>query len=825
MVTSDYGEPRNVVTDPVKPDGGRFFRPTVRIWDTADPTKPELISVAHMPRGWRNPQDVSTMHLNRGIMENGKTWPKTKSFPRTIESKGHFSGSMCGGGVFFTPDLTKLEPDSSRQWTQVWDDGFSLMTARNGGLDAWLEDSGPCEGGAWHQVSRNNRWLFRVVTGQQANQENLQNRGQPVKILYSLDIAPLIRSAQDGEVTCDLANGLDLDDDTNIDIEPEQAFAKLKAGEQVADCPKLSSTLIVDDTTSGGPHWAAIDNHSLTPDGSPTRLVFSDYFVARSGIDGNHRLYAVDIDPRTGKMSYDESWRDEQTGALGTDFNRKDWPGNRARATTSRTRWCGSARRASARGTGRAWGWSPRPPRGSRPPGSGAPPGDSARGPGGPVRRGWPDRRSSRRRWIPWLTAVALLAAAGPARAHPSLLQSAPAGGVVADAAPQSIVLSFTEEVEPAGSSIRLTGPGGRRVPMGAPAGRGPTVLAARPRAALATGVYEARWVALGPDGHTISGRFRFGVPGRGGAAPPDVERLDAPGLAGAQASPGDPPGDVAARWLGIVAAGVLLAGALLRWRVGAAVPERRWSRLRSGGLAAALVAAVYAVAAAAGDGAGGVRDALLGEPTGQLALVRLAVLAAVALLVVARRLPRSDAVLGAAGAGALYTHALDGHLQTVEDGVALAYVAQVAHVLAAGVWAGGLVVLATGAAGGRAALRAFAAIAGAAVVVLAGTGSSPPCARSTSGTSCAGPTTAASSWRSRSCSSCSSRRPGRPCSRCGAGARCAGRCAARRPASSWSSCSPRPSPASCRGGGSRRRRSAATSWRGSASGRSRPAR
>jgi copper transport protein len=339
------------------------------------------------------------------------------------------------------------------------------------------------------------------------------------------------------------------------------------------------------------------------------------------------------------------------------------------------------------------------------------------------VRRGWPDRRSSRRRWIPWLTAVALLAAAGPARAHPSLLQSAPAGGVVADAAPQSIVLSFTEEVEPAGSSIRLTGPGGRRVPMGAPAGRGPTVLAARPRAALATGVYEARWVALGPDGHTISGRFRFGVPGRGGAAPPDVERLDAPGLAGAQASPGDPPGDVAARWLGIVAAGVLLAGALLRWRVGAAVPERRWSRLRSGGLAAALVAAVYAVAAAAGDGAGGVRDALLGEPTGQLALVRLAVLAAVALLVVARRLPRSDAVLGAAGAGALYTHALDGHLQTVEDGVALAYVAQVAHVLAAGVWAGGLVVLATGAAGGRAALRAFAAIAGAAVVVLAGTG------------------------------------------------------------------------------------------------------
>jgi hypothetical protein len=57
--------------------------------------------------------------------------------------------------------------------------------------------------------------------------------------------------------------------------------------------------------------------------------VFSDYFVSRSGVDGNHKLYSVDVNPRNGKMSYDRSWRDEVTAKLGVNFNRPDWPGNK----------------------------------------------------------------------------------------------------------------------------------------------------------------------------------------------------------------------------------------------------------------------------------------------------------------------------------------------------------------------------------------------------------------------------------------------------------------------------------------------------------------
>jgi len=83
----------------------------------------------------------------------------------------------------------------------------------------------------------------------------------------------------------------------------------------------------VHDPTTGGPHWAALDNQSVDQNGVPWRLTFSDYFVSRTGVDGDHRLYTVDIAPN-GKLSYDNSFRDENTGALGVNFNRRNWPGS-----------------------------------------------------------------------------------------------------------------------------------------------------------------------------------------------------------------------------------------------------------------------------------------------------------------------------------------------------------------------------------------------------------------------------------------------------------------------------------------------------------------
>jgi hypothetical protein len=328
MITSDYGEPKTVVLDPVKPPGGTFFRPTIRVWDISDPDHPKMVSVAHMPNGWRPPNPSNTMLQNRGIMENAKTWPVTRSFPHTLASKGAFAGAMCGGGVFFTADITKLKGDSTHQWHEVWDDGLSLLAARGGDVNEWMHNEGTCEAGAWTQVSRNNHWLFRTVGGNAPNQSNLSNSGGPTKIIYDIDVQALIKDAQTGNVQCDLVRGMDLNGDGKIDISGPDVVKQIAQGKQVGDCPHLISTLRVDDTTTGGPHWGALDNHSLTPDGAPTRMVFADYFVARSGVDGNHHLYMANIDPSTGQLSYDNSWLDEVTGERGINFNRVNWPGN-----------------------------------------------------------------------------------------------------------------------------------------------------------------------------------------------------------------------------------------------------------------------------------------------------------------------------------------------------------------------------------------------------------------------------------------------------------------------------------------------------------------
>jgi hypothetical protein len=316
MVTADYAEPREIVLDPVKTVDKYAFRPTVRTWDTSDPSHPKLVSVAHMPDGPLQP--AQRAHEQYGIMEDAKTWPTDPRYKGMLPSKGVFAGSMCGGGIFFAPDVTKLQGDSSDQFQQVWNDGLSELAQ-----DPTTQEPGGCAGGAWHQVSRNNRTLFRSVQGRNPGSDNYFDTGQG-KMLYDINIAPLIQSAADGHVLCDLSRGIHTD---GYDLTGMQLFQKLAAGDKVADCPTLISTLKVNDPTSGGPHWAALDNHTLRADGSPERLTFSDYFVARTGIDGDHRFYTVNIAP-DGKLSYDTSFRDENTGALGVDFNRRNWPGS-----------------------------------------------------------------------------------------------------------------------------------------------------------------------------------------------------------------------------------------------------------------------------------------------------------------------------------------------------------------------------------------------------------------------------------------------------------------------------------------------------------------
>jgi len=293
MVTADYAEPRELVTDPAKPYKPAIFRPTVRVWDITDPRAPRLVSVAHMPKG--PPQKSFEGRGNTAVMEAAKTH---------APARGMFSGASCGGGIFFTPDVTKLAGDSSAAWKQVFDDDMAIRGGEG-------REDGGCVGGSWHQVSPDNHFLFRTVMGRNPGSTGSFDTGT-TKVVYSLDISRLIASAADGKVDCSI--------DTIGEIQRGQ-------GDE-ADCPRLVSVLSVDDRSNGGPHWGAIDNHSLTPTGAPTRLVFSDSFVARTGVDGNHRMYVVDVDPATGALGYDQSFRDEKSGTPGVEFNRRNWPNN-----------------------------------------------------------------------------------------------------------------------------------------------------------------------------------------------------------------------------------------------------------------------------------------------------------------------------------------------------------------------------------------------------------------------------------------------------------------------------------------------------------------
>ncbi len=148
-----------------------------------------------------------------------------------------------------SPDLTKAKGDFSDQIVQVWNDGLSIVRTADGRK---YDEPGGCAGGAWHQVSPNNRLLFRAVQGRNPpGSDNYFDEGA-AKIVYDIDISPVIESAADGKVDCDLSRGIH---NGTLDISGIRLWNKLAQGETVADCPRFVSALPVADVTTGGPHW------------------------------------------------------------------------------------------------------------------------------------------------------------------------------------------------------------------------------------------------------------------------------------------------------------------------------------------------------------------------------------------------------------------------------------------------------------------------------------------------------------------------------------------------------------------------------------------
>ena len=319
---------------------------------------------------------------------------------------------------------------------------------------------------------------------------------------------------------------------------------------------------------------------------------------------------------------------------------------------------------------------------------------------------------------------------ASPADAHALLKRSYPAAGASLPRAPHEVLLDFTEAPEPSLSTVALLDSSGQTVAgVGQPTpvpGNAEELRVALPR--LADGVYTVNWRTVSKvDGHVTGGSFAFGI---GVEAPSGVPAAQAAKGGSPSAGSAPSPAAVAGQWLLYWGLALLVAaGATGMLVFGRRLPARAELVIAAGWLCAAIGVLVMILAEEAAVGAPFTE--LFGAATGRSLLAQaVAVAVCGAAVVYAARRPAGPRliVLGAAAAGALFVHAQAGHAET-QSSVRLLNVAdQWLHMLAAGVWVGGLVWLLLGLRGlsgaeRAAAVRRFSQLAFAAVAVLAVTG------------------------------------------------------------------------------------------------------
>jgi copper transport protein len=349
------------------------------------------------------------------------------------------------------------------------------------------------------------------------------------------------------------------------------------------------------------------------------------------------------------------------------------------------------------------------------------------------------------------LAAAWLLAAPPGAEAHALLRASDPASGASLDQPPRAVVVTFTEQPDPGLSSVRVLDQSGRGVAASkaAPVPGKPSQLRVPLRDGLPKGVYSVAWRVLSrADGHVTTGSFSFGVGVDPGLVP-------SPQSGAATSSPPPSPLGVAGRWLLYWGLALLVGAAATGFAVfGGRLPAGLAWRGRGGDARAVLLAAF-------GLGVVGLAGIVLGEWSsadasfGSLAssavghsLERQAAALAVAGIAVAAFAARprarwSLALVGLAAAAAMLVHAAGGHAARESSLRWFNLLVQWLHLLAVGVWVGGLAWLLLGtrgsgglkseagteAAGGRErperveAVKRFSRLALCAVAVIAVTG------------------------------------------------------------------------------------------------------
>jgi copper resistance protein C len=114
-------------------------------------------------------------------------------------------------------------------------------------------------------------------------------------------------------------------------------------------------------------------------------------------------------------------------------------------------------------------------------------------------------------RILTFVTSTLLILMAGTAaEAHAFLDHAEPRVGSTVPTAPRELVLSYTQNLEPAFSSVEVSDANGARVDLGKPKiGASFMRVGLKP---LSPGTYRVRWQVLSVDTHTTEGSFTFNV-------------------------------------------------------------------------------------------------------------------------------------------------------------------------------------------------------------------------------------------------------------------------------------------------------------------------
>jgi copper resistance protein C len=115
-----------------------------------------------------------------------------------------------------------------------------------------------------------------------------------------------------------------------------------------------------------------------------------------------------------------------------------------------------------------------------------------------------------------FLTLISLLAvtaAGSTAQAHAFLDHASPLVGSTVQSAPHEVVLTFTQNLEPAFSTVEVTDGSGGRVDQGKASVSGNTMRIGLK--SISAGSYKVNWHALSVDTHSTQGSFSFTVGGK----------------------------------------------------------------------------------------------------------------------------------------------------------------------------------------------------------------------------------------------------------------------------------------------------------------------